>query len=126
MPGSLINENNRKWIILFAASLAFGLIMLDETVVAVALPTIQHDLSMSLVLSHWVINSYLLVIAGFIAVGGKLGDIIGYRTLFVAGVLIFGIFSLVAGFAQSTTWILTARALQGFGAAVIFPASMAF
>jgi len=125
VPVTLINENNRKWIILFAASLAFGLIMLDETVVAVALPTIQHDLSMSLVLSHWVINSYLLVIAGFIAVGGKLGDIIGYRTLFVAGVLIFGIFSLAAGFAQSATWILTARALQGFGAAVIFPASMA-
>ena len=72
---ALINDQNRKWIILFAASLAFGLIMLDETVVAVALPTIQHDLSMSLVLSHWVINSYLLVIAGFIAVGGKLGDI---------------------------------------------------
>jgi len=105
--------------------MAFGLIMLDETVVAVALPTIQHDLSMSLVLSHWVINSYLLVIAGFIAVGGKLGDIIGYRTLFVVGVLIFGIFSLAAGFAQSATWILNARALQGFGAAVIFPASMA-
>ena len=122
---ALINDQNRKWIILVAASLAFGLIMLDETVVAVALPTIQHDLSMGLVLSHWVINSYLLVIAGFIAVGGKLGDIIGYRKLFVAGVLIFGIFSLAAGFAQSATWILTARALQGFGVAVIFPASMA-
>jgi len=122
---ALINDQNRKWIILFAASLAFGLIMLDETVIAVALPTIQHDLSMSFVLSHWVINSYLLVIAGFIAVGGKLGDIIGYRKLFVAGVLIFGIFSLAAGFAQSATWILTARAFQGFGAAVIFPASMA-
>lgn len=123
--GTLINEDNRKWIILVAASFAFGLIMLDETVVAVALPTIQRDLSMTQLLSHWVINSYLLVIAGFIAIGGKLGDIIGYRTLFVAGVLIFGIFSLAAGFAQSATWILATRALQGFGAAIIFPASMA-
>ncbi|MCK5710482.1 MAG: MFS transporter, partial [Deltaproteobacteria bacterium] len=111
--GTLINEDNRKWIILVAASFAFGLIMLDETVVAVALPTIQRDLSMTQLLSHWVINSYLLVIAGFIAIGGKLGDIIGYRTLFVAGVLIFGIFSLAAGFAQSATWILATRALQG-------------
>ena len=122
---ALINDQNRKWIILVAASCAFGLIMLDETVVAVALPTIQRDLSMSLVLSHWVINSYLLVIAGFIAVGGKLGDIIGYRKLFVTGVLVFGIFSLAAGFAESTVWILVARAFQGLGAAVIFPASMA-
>lgn len=73
---AIIDDKNRKWIILTAASLAFGLIMLDETVVAVALPTIQRDLSMSVALSHWVINSYLLVIAGFIAVGGKLGDIV--------------------------------------------------
>lgn len=84
----LVNDQNRKCLILVAASFAFGLIMLDETVVAVALPTIQHDLSMSLVLSHWVINAYLLVIAGFIAVGGKLGDITGYRKLFVIGMLL--------------------------------------
>ncbi len=121
----LINENNRKWVILTIASLAFGLIMLDETVVAVSLPTMQHDLSMSILQSHWVINSYLLVIAGFIAVGGKLGDIIGYKTLFITGVLIFGVFSLAAGFSQNAAWILTSRALQGFGAAIIFPASMA-
>ncbi len=122
---ALINDQNRKWIILAIASLAFGLIMLDETVVAVSLPTMQHDLSMNVIQSHWIINSYLLVIAGFIAVGGKLGDITGYKTLFVTGVVIFGIFSLGAGFAQNATWILTSRALQGFGAAIIFPASMA-
>lgn len=121
----MINDQNRKWIILSVASLAFGLIMLDETVVAVSLPTMQHDLSMNVIQSHWIINSYLLVIAGFIAVGGKLGDVVGYKNLFITGVLIFGIFSLAAGFAQDATWILTTRALQGFGAAIIFPASMA-
>lgn len=121
----LINDDNRKWIILVAGSMSFGLIMLDETVVAVALPTMQRDLSMSVLSSHWVINSYLLVIAGFIAVGGKLGDVTGYRTLFAAGILVFGIFSLIAGFAQNALWIITARLFQGFGAAVIFPASMA-
>ena len=122
---ALINDQNRKWIILAMASLGFGLIMLDETVVAVSLPTMQHDLSMNVIQSHWVINSYLLVIAGFIAVGGKLGDITGYKLLFVTGLVIFGVFSLAAGFAQNATWILTSRALQGFGAAIIFPASMA-
>lgn len=121
----MINDQNRKWIILSVASLAFGLIMLDETVIAVSLPTIQNDLAMNVLESHWVINSYLLVIAGFIAVGGKMGDVIGYKTLFIAGILVFGIFSLVAGFAQNSIWILTARALQGLGAAVVFPASMA-
>jgi len=114
-----------KWFVFIAASMAFGSIMLDETVVATALPTIQKDLSMSLVASHWIINSYLLVIAGFIAVGGKLGDIIGYRVLFTAGVLIFGISSFAAGFAESTFTLLTARAVQGIGGAIIFPASMA-
>ena len=118
-------DRYRKWFVHISASLAFGLILLDETVVAVALPTIQKDFSMSLVLSHWVMNSYLLVLAGFIAVGGKLGDILGSRKLFVIGLLIFGIASMAAGFAQSSTWLITARTVQGFGAAVIFPTSVA-
>lgn len=123
--GTLINDSNRKWIILCVGSLAFGLIMLDETVVAVSLPTIQRDLSMNVLESHWVINSYLLLIAGFIAVGGKLGDVVGYKTLFATGLIVFGIFSIAAGFAENSAWILITRALQGLGAAVIFPASMA-
>ena len=78
-------EHYRKWFIHIAASLAFGLILLDETVVAVALPTIQKEFSMTLVLSHWVMNSYLLVLAGFIAIGGKLGDIFGFRNVHGTG-----------------------------------------
>jgi MFS family permease len=78
-----INDQNRKWFILAAASCAFGLVRIDETVAAVALSTIQHDLSMSRVLTHWVINSYLTVLAGFVAVGGELSDITGYRKLFI-------------------------------------------
>jgi len=100
-----------KWFIFIAASMAFGSIMLDETVVATALPTIQKDLSMSLVASHWVINSYLIVIAGFIAVGGKLGDIIGYRVLFTVGVIIFALSSFVAGFAESPFVLIATRAV---------------
>jgi len=125
MLHKLIKSQYHKWLIFVASSLAFGTIMLDETVVATALPTIQKELSMSLVTSHWVINSYLLVIAGFIAVCGKMGDIIGYRTLFTSGVIIFAVASLAAGFSESTAMLITTRAVQGLGAAVIFPASMA-
>ncbi|MCP4329773.1 MAG: MFS transporter [Alphaproteobacteria bacterium] len=102
-----------------------GLILLDETVVGVALPTIRHDLGLSLVASHWVVNAYLLVFAGFAAAGGKLGDIVGHRVLFTVSVIIFGLASLACGFAQDGVWLIAARAVQGIGAAVIFPASMA-
>jgi len=118
-------DRYRKWFIHISASLAFGLILLDETVVAVALPTIQKEFSMSLVLSHWVMNSYLLVLAGFIAIGGKLGDIFGFRRVFVAGLFVFGASSVFAGFAQSPTWLITSVTIQGFGAAVMFPTSVA-
>ena len=120
-----MSDNFKKWSIFIAASMAFGSIMLDETIVATALHTIQKDLSMSQVAADWIINSYLLVIAGFIAVGGKLGDIVGYRILFTAGVLIFAISSLLAGFAENTSMLLATRAVQGIGGAIIFPASMA-
>ena len=118
-------DRYRKWFIHISASLAFGLILLDETVVAVALPTIQKEFSMSLVLSHWVMNSYLLVLAGFIAVGGKFGDIFGFRRIFVLGLFIFGSASVFAGFAQSPTWLITSVTIQGFGAAIMFPTSVA-
>jgi len=115
----------RKWFIHIAASLAFGLILLDETVVAVALPTIQKEFSMTLVLSHWVMNSYLLVLAGFIAIGGKLGDIFGFRKIFLTGLFVFGVSSVAAGFAQNPAWLISSVTIQGFGAAIMFPTSVA-
>jgi EmrB/QacA subfamily drug resistance transporter len=118
-------ERYRKWFIHIAASLAFGLILLDETVVAVALPTIQKEFSMTLVLSHWVMNSYLLVLAGFIAIGGKLGDIFGFRKIFLTGLFLFGASSIAAGFAQNPTWLISSVIIQGFGAAIMFPTSVA-
>ena len=118
-------DKYRKWFIHIAASLAFGLILLDETVVAVALPTIQKEFSMSLVLSHWVMNSYLLVLAGFIAIGGKLGDIFGFRKIFIIGLLLFGVSSISAGFAHSPAWLISSVTIQGLGAAIMFPTSVA-
>lgn len=95
-----LNDSNRKWWILVAMGGVVGLILLDETVVGVALPSINRDLGLSEVAAHWVINAYLLVFAGLAAAAGKLGDVIGLKRLFILGVVIFGLASLSAGFAQ--------------------------
>lgn len=114
-----------KWFILVGLGCTGGLILLDETIVGVALPTIRDDLGMSQTAAHWVINAYMLVFACFAAAGGKLADIIGLRRLFIAGVALLGLASLAAGLAQDSTWLIAARAVQGLGAAVIFPVSIA-
>jgi EmrB/QacA subfamily drug resistance transporter len=120
-----IDERQRKWWVLAATGGVLGLILLDETVVGVALPTIREDLGMSQVTAHWVVNAYLLVFAGLVVAGGKLGDMIGLRRLFVGGLALFGFASMMAGLAESSVWLITARGVQGIGAAVIFPASTA-
>lgn len=102
-----------------------GLIMLDETVVGVALPTLRDDLGMSKVAAHWVVSAYMLVFAGIAAASGRIGDIVGFKTLIIAGAAIFGLVSLAAGFAQDGTFLIAARAVEGIGAAVIFPATFA-
>lgn len=102
-----------------------GIVLLDETIVGVALPTIRADLGLSEIGSHWVVNAYLLVFAGLVAAGGRLGDIFGLRVLFTVGILIFGAASLYCGFVESGAQLIIGRAVQGIGAAIIFPASMA-
>ncbi len=119
------DAESRKWWILFAMCGTGGLILLDETVIGVALPTMERDIGMSLVAGHWVVNAYLLVFAGFAAAGGKMGDIIGLNRAFFIGITAFGLGSLSAGFAGDESWLIAARAVQGFGAAMIFPATIA-
>jgi EmrB/QacA subfamily drug resistance transporter len=120
-----IDGNHRQWWILGATGGVLGLILLDETVVGVALPTIRDDLGMSQVESHWVVNAYLLVFTGLAAAGGRLGDLIGHRSPFLAAVALFGLSSLACGFAGDGYVLIAARAIQGIGAAVIFPISLA-
>ncbi len=120
-----INDQNRRWWVLAAMGAILGVILLDETVIGVALPTIQADLDMSEVASHWVVNVYMLVLAGLAAAAGKLGDIAGHKRIMNTGLLIFGLASLACGFAESGDWLITARAVQGAGAAIIFPGSLA-
>jgi EmrB/QacA subfamily drug resistance transporter len=118
-------EGNRHWWILAAMSGVLGLVVLDETVVGVALPTMRHDLGMSQVAAHWAVNAYLLTFTCFVAIGGRLGDDYGHRDVFVAGIAIFGLASLAAGTAPAGGWLIAGRAAQGIGAAVIFPSSWA-
>ncbi len=102
-----------------------ALIVLDETVVGVALPTIRKDLGMSQVNSHWIVNAYFLAITVFAAAAGKMGDLFGYRRLFLTALAVFGLSSIACGFAQNGTWLITARTFQGLGGAVIFPFTFA-
>lgn len=102
-----------------------GIVLLDETIVATALPTMRHDLALSQVRAHWVINVYLLVFAGFAAAGGKLGDIFGHRAPFLLSLGLFGLASVACGFAESGSSLIAARAVQGLGGAMVFPLSMA-
>jgi len=123
MPG--IRADDRKWWVLMAMGAILGIILLDETVVGVALPTIQAELRMSDVTAHWVVNIYMLVLAGLAAATGKTGDIVGHKMFMNAGLLTFGLASLACGFADGGVWLIVARAVQGVGAAIIFPTSLA-
>ena len=120
-----INDSNRRWWILAAMGGVLILIVLDETILGVALPTLRKELGMGEIESHWVVNSYLLVFAGLVAAGGRLGDILGLRNLFIIGVLIFGIASVLCGFMNDGRMLILMRGVQGIGAAIILPASMA-
>ena len=117
-------QGNTRWWLLAAMGAILGVILLDETVISVALPTIQKDLGLSRLQSHWTVNIYLLVLACFAGAAGRLGDILGARWLLSAGLLIFGLASAAGGFSESGLDLLLARAIQGLGAALIFPLSL--
>lgn len=118
-------QSKYRWWVLAAMGCALGLVVLDETVVGVALPSIQADLQMQETEGHWVVNAYLLIFTGLVAAAGKLGDIISLKRLFLAGLMIFTSSSVACGFAQSAEWLIIMRAFQGLGAAAVFPGSVA-
>jgi EmrB/QacA subfamily drug resistance transporter len=120
----LITEENRKWWTLGAMCFALFMMMLDNTVVNVALPSIQRDLHASLSALEWTINAYTLTLAVFMITGGRLGDIFGRRRLFLIGVVVFGVSSAVIGVSPSGTVLVAFRAVQGIGAAFMMPATL--
>ena len=116
--------DNRKWWTLAAVSLGLFMIMLDNTVVNVALPSIQHDLGLSLSELEWVVAGYALTFAAFMLTGGKLADLLGRRLMFVAGLAVFTAASLACGLATGPEMLIGARVVQGVGAALMNPATL--
>jgi len=112
------------WIVLVIACLAQFMVVLDATIVNVALPTIQRSLHFSPTELQWVVNAYTLVFGGFLMLGGRAADLLGRRRLFVAGILLFSGASLFNGLAQSSTMLIFGRGLQGLGGALVSPAAL--
>src|SRR5436305_12967865 len=100
------------------------MVVLDATIVNVALPSIQRDLGLSEANLQWVINAYTLVFGGFLLLGGRAGDLLGRKRLFLIGLVIFTTASLLNGLAVSSGMLIGFRALQGLGAALISPAAL--
>jgi len=113
------------WATLAVLALAQFIVVLDVTIVNVALPHIQADLNFSADSLQWVINAYTLLFGGFLLLGGRMADLLGPRRVFVGGLLLFGLTSLVAGLSQSPEFLIGARAVQGLGGALLSPAALA-
>jgi EmrB/QacA subfamily drug resistance transporter len=109
---------------LILACLGQFMVILDVSVVNVALPAIRHGLGFSEQDLQWVVNAYTVTFAGFLLLGGRAADLIGRRRVFVGGLVLFALASLAGGFAQSQVMLIIARAVQGLGAAVVAPASL--
>jgi EmrB/QacA subfamily drug resistance transporter len=122
--GGLITEDNRKWWTLGAMCLSMFMIMLDSTVVNVALPSIQKDLHTSVDQLEWVVNGYTLSFAALLVTGGRLGDIFGRRLIFMIGVAVFALSSATAGLAQDPTMLVVSRIAEGVGGALMMPATL--
>jgi EmrB/QacA subfamily drug resistance transporter len=114
----------RKWLTLVAVAVGLFMIMLDNTVVNVALPSIRNDLGISISELEWVVNGYALTFGVLLLTGGKLADVLGRRRIFIAGLVIFTASSFFCGFAGSAGVLIAARVVQGVGAALMNPATL--
>jgi EmrB/QacA subfamily drug resistance transporter len=113
-----------RWLVLVLVCVAQFMVVLDATITNVALPSIQHGLHFSPTSLQWVVNAYTLVFGGFLLLGGRAADLLGRRRLFVAGVAVFTVASLLNGFAPNAGTLVAGRALQGLGAALVSPAAL--
>ena len=124
MRSLIFAEETRKWFTLAAVSFGLFMIMLDNTVVNVALPSIQSDLGADLSELQWIVTGYALTFAALMLVGGKIADAYGRRLVFVLGIVVFTFASLLCGLADSSEMLIGARVLQGAGAALMNPATL--
>ena len=119
-----VRRHAPDWIVLTIACLAQFMVVLDVSIVNVALPSMQRDLHFSLSSAQWVVNAYVLTFAGFLLLGGRAADIFGRRRVYLTGLFIFTLASVGAGFAATGTQIVAVRALQGLGGAILSPATL--
>jgi EmrB/QacA subfamily drug resistance transporter len=112
------------WLILVIACLAQFMVVLDATVVNIALPSVQRGLHFSAANLQWVVNGYTLIFGGFLLLGGRAADLLGRKRLFIAGVVLFSAASLLNGVAQSSGMLIVGRGLQGLGGALVSPAAL--
>jgi len=114
----------KRWLALALLCVAQFMVVLDASIVNVALPTIGSALDFSQDNLSWVVNAYVLTFGGFLLLGGRLGDLLGRRRVFMTGLVLFAAASLAGGFAESDTALIAARAVQGLGAAILSPAAL--
>src|SRR5256886_2028119 len=124
MKARLFADENRKWWTLAAVSFGLFMIMLDNTVVNVALPSMQRSLHIGPSELEWVVVAYALTFATLMLTGGKLADLYGRRLLFIVGLVIFTGASLACGLAPNAGFLIGARTVQGVGAAIMNPATL--
>jgi EmrB/QacA subfamily drug resistance transporter len=117
-------HGNKRWLALIVLCLGVLMIVLDTTIVNVALPSIASDLGFSETSLVWVVNAYMLTFGGFLLLGGRLGDLYGHRRLFLGGITLFTLASLACGMANSQVLLVCARAVQGLGGAVVSAVSL--
>jgi EmrB/QacA subfamily drug resistance transporter len=123
-PPAVHGHHVNPWLVLVLVCMAQFMVILDATIVNVALPSIQADLEMSDADLQWIVNAYTLVFGGFLLLGGRAGDLIGRKKVFLAGVVLFSVASLLNGLAPSSEFLILARGLQGLGGALIAPAAL--
>jgi MFS family permease len=112
-------DGRKRWLALIVLCLGDLMIVLDMTIVNVALPSIRADLGFSQTSLVWVVNAYMLTFGGFLLLGGRLGDLYGHRRLFLLGIMLFTLASLACGLADAKALLIAARAVQGLGGAIV-------
>ena len=120
----MTSHTQSRWIALLVLCMGTLMIVLDTTIVNVALPSIRADLHFSQTSLAWVVNGYMLTFGGFLLLGGRLGDLFGHRRLFMAGITLFSVASLACGLASSQGMLVAARVVQGLGGAVVSAVSL--
>ena len=118
------SPQDRRWLALALLAAAQFVVVLDASIVNVALPSIGRALDFSRDNLSWVVNAYTLTFGGFLLLGGRMADLLGRRRLFISGLILFAGASLAGGLAQSDVWLIAARAVQGLGAAMLSPAAL--